>query len=241
VGSPSNAGRAWRSKSIAAVVAVGALYLVGRQAGDAIGRFVEWVDGLGAWGPLAFICGYVVAAVAFVPGSVLTLAGGAIFGLLEGTLYVFVGATLGACAAFLVARHLARGFVEQRLRGNDRVVAIDRAVAREGAKIVFLLRLSPVFPYNLLNYALGLTDVRFFHVLIGCVGMLPATLLYVYYGKVAGDVAAAAAGQGVQRGAASYALLGIGLLATLAATVVITRAARRALEERVDEGAPTRP
>jgi uncharacterized membrane protein YdjX (TVP38/TMEM64 family) len=225
------------AKALAVVIAVALLYAVGRQAGASVARFAAWVESLGAWGPAAFIAGYVVAAVAFVPGSVLTLAAGAIFGLFEGTLYVFVGATLGACAAFLVSRYVARAFVEERMQGNERFAAVDRAVGREGAKIVFLLRLSPVFPYNVLNYALGLTDVRFFHFLIGCVGMVPATALYVYYGKIAGDVATAAAGGAPQRGVAGYALLGVGLVATLAATVVITRAARRVLDERVARGA----
>jgi uncharacterized membrane protein YdjX (TVP38/TMEM64 family) len=180
---------------------------------------------------VVFVAGYAVAAVAFVPGSLLTLAAGAVFGLLRGTLYVFVGATLGAAAAFLVARHLARRVVERRLRDDPRLQAIDRAVARQGRKIVFLLRLSPLFPFNLLNYALGLTQVRFADYLVASIGMLPGTLLYVYYGKVLGDVAALAAGRTVEKGAADYALLALGLLATLAVTTLVTRVARRALKE----------
>jgi uncharacterized membrane protein YdjX (TVP38/TMEM64 family) len=226
---PSRARRYLRATLL--VAALGALVLFGRQLAGYIPRFAAAVSELGPWGPVVFVAGYDVAAVAFVPGSLLTLAAGAVFGLLRGTLYVFVGATLGAAAAFLVARHLARRVVERRLRDDPRLQAIDRAVARQGRKIVFLLRLSPLFPFNLLNYALGLTQVRFADYLVASIGMLPGTLLYVYYGKVLGDVAALAAGRTVEKGAADYALLALGLLATLAVTTLVTRVARRALKE----------
>ena len=123
------------------------------------------------------------------------------FALVSLILYVLVAATLGACAAFLVSRHLARALVERRLDSNPRFAAIDRAVGEQGRKIVFLLRLSPIFPFNMLNYGLGLTRVRFVDYLLACAGMLPGTLLYVYYGKLAGDVAALAGGAAVERDA----------------------------------------
>src|SRR5262249_39704886 len=156
-----------------------------------------------------FIAGYVVATVAFVPGLVLTLAAGAIFGLLRGTLYTFVGATLGASAAFLVARYLARFRIERKIAGNPRFQAIDRAVSREGLKIVALLRLSPVFPFNLLNYSLGLTKVRFVDYLAASIAMLPGTLVYVYYGKAAGSLASAASGH-FPKGTGYWVSLGVG-------------------------------
>lgn len=137
---------------------------------------------------------------------------------------------LGSAAAFLVARYLARSAVERRLAGDPRFAAVDRAIGREGRKIVLLLRLSPVIPFNLLNYGLGLTQVRFADYLIGSLGILPGTVLYVYYGKVAGDVAALAGGAG-QKGVAYYALLALGLVATVAATAVVTRSAQRSLQE----------
>jgi uncharacterized membrane protein YdjX (TVP38/TMEM64 family) len=207
------------------------LVLAGRWAGNLVPRFTEWVAAHGTAGALLFVLGYIVAAVAFVPGSLLTLAAGAIFGITKGTALVFVAATLGAAAAFLVSRYLARSLVERRLTGNERFAAIDRAIGREGRKIVFLLRLSPVFPYNLLNYALGLTTVRFRDYVVASVGMLPATVLYVYYGKVAGDVARVASGSPIPRGTEYYALLGLGLVATIAVTTIVTRTARRALEQ----------
>ena len=223
---------AWGKLALVAVLLV-VLVLVGRSAGRYVGEFAATVESIGVWAPIVFIGGYVVATVAFVPGSVLTLAAGALFGLLWGTVYVWIAATLGACAAFLVSRYLARGLVARRLEGNARFAAIDRAIGRKGRRIVFLLRLSPLFPFNLLNYALGLTDVRFVDYLVACAGMLPGTLRYVYYGKVAGDVAGAAGG-GAERGAAEHLLLGVGLIATIAVATIVARTARRALAEEID-------
>ena len=223
---------------VAVVAALAIVVVLGRSAGGSVPRFAEWVDSLGAWGPLAFIVGYVIACVAFIPGSLLTLAAGAIFGVPRGVLYVFFGAVLGASAAFLIARYAARAAVERKLEGNPRFAAIDRAIAREGRKIVALLRLSPVFPFNLLNYALGLTQVRFLDYLIAMVGILPGTLLYVYTGKLVGDVAALAGGAAPPRGAGYYVVLGLGLVATVVVTTLITRTARRALQGATDGEQP---
>jgi uncharacterized membrane protein YdjX (TVP38/TMEM64 family) len=217
------------------IVALAGLFLLGRQVGGYVPEFAMWVNGLGVWGPVVFIIGYALAAVAFVPGSLLTLAAGAIFGLGKGVVYVFIAAVLGSSAAFLVSRHLARAAIERKLAGNARFAAIDRAVSAQGRKIVFLLRLSPVFPFNLLNYALGLTNVRFVDYLVASVGMLPGTLLYVYYGKLAGDVAALASGAAVKKGAGYYAVLALGLVATVVVTTIVTRIARRALREATGE------
>ena len=217
------------------VAALAALIVLGRQAGGYVPGFAGRVRGLGALGPLVFIAGYVLATVAFVPGALLTLAAGAIFGLVQGVVYVFVAATLGASAAFLVGRYVARAAIERRIAQNPRFAAIDRAVGAEGRKIVFLLRLSPVFPFNLLNYALGLTRVRFVDFFLASAGMLPGTVLYVYSGKLIGDVSALAGGAAVEKGAGYYAVLVLGLAATVAVTTVVTRTARRALREATGE------
>ena len=217
------------------VAAVGGLILLGRQGGAYIPVFAEWVKGLGVWGPVAFIAGYVVATVLFIPGSLLTLAGGAIFGLTKGVMIVFLAAVLGSSAAFLVSRYVARSWIERRLAGNARFASIDRAVGAQGRKIVFLLRLSPVFPFTLLNYGLGLTNVRFVDYVTASVGMLPGTLLYVYYGKVIGDVAALAGGMAREKGPADYAVLVLGLVATIVVTTIVTRIARRALNDVTKE------
>ena len=231
---PASRGRLVLILVIAAVV-VSALILGGREAGPYLLRFAAWVESLGFWGPLVFILGYAVATVAFFPGSLLTLAAGVLFGLARGTLYAFLGATLGASAAFLVARYGARGWIERKIAGNARFAAIDRAVGKEGFKIVALLRLSPIFPFNLLNYSLGLTRVRFLDYLLASVAMLPGTLLYVYYGKAAGSLAAVAGGVKTERGPEYWLTLGLGLVATIAVTTVITRLAGRALRQEIGE------
>jgi uncharacterized membrane protein YdjX (TVP38/TMEM64 family) len=217
------------------IMVVVVLVVLGRQVGAYVPQFAVWVNSLGVWGPVIFILGYAAATVAFAPGSLLTLTAGAVFGLGKGVLYVFVAAVLGSSAAFLVSRHLARAVIEQRVAGNARFAAIDRAVSAQGRKIVFLLRLSPVFPFNLLNYALGLTNVRFVDYLVASIGMIPGTLLYVYYGKLVGDVAALAGGAAVEKGAAYYVVLVLGLAATVLVTTLVTRTARRALQSVADE------
>ena len=230
---PAPPRRAWWLEAAFGLLALAVVLLLLRELGGPVLQFADWVQGLGVWGPAAFVTGYTLATVALLPAWPLTLAGGAIFGLGRGVAYVFAGATLGASLAFLVSRHLARSAVERRLAGDPRFAAVDRAVGREGRKIVFLLRLSPLFPFNLLNYALGLTRVHFVDYLVASVGMLPGTLLYVYSGTLAGDVATIAAGAPDELGARQWAIRIVGLAATLAVTAVVTRTARRALSSEV--------
>ena len=225
----------WLLRAAVVVALVAALLLFGRRVAGYLPEFSAWVDGLGVWGPVVFVLGYTVATVAFIPGSLLTLAGGAIFGLAEGTALVFAGASLGATAAFLASRYMVRGAIERRVAAEPRFAAIDRAVGREGFKIVLLLRLTPVVPFVLLNYALGLTRVKLRDYVLAFSGMLPATLLYVYYGKVVGDLAEIAAGSGGERGWETWVFTGVGLVATIAVITVVTRIARRALREEVGE------
>jgi uncharacterized membrane protein YdjX (TVP38/TMEM64 family) len=220
--------------AVLGIALITGLILGGRQLAAYIPRFAQWVEGLGFWGPVVFILGYAVAAVVFVPGSLLTLAAGAIFGLVKGTVYTLIGATLGASAAFLVARYMARRRIERRIAGNAKFAAIDKAVGREGFKIVALLRLSPVFPFNLLNYALGLTRVTFLQYFAASIAMLPGTLLYVYYGKAAGSLAALAGGVKTEKGPGSWIVLSLGLLATIIVTAYVTRLAGRALRREIE-------
>jgi uncharacterized membrane protein YdjX (TVP38/TMEM64 family) len=217
------------------LIVIAALLALGRVAGGYLPQFARWVDSLGFWGPVVFVFGYATAAVAFVPGSLLTLAAGAIFGIGKGIILVFIAAVLGSSAAFLIARYVARAAIERRLASNPKFAAIDRAVGVQGRKIVFLLRLSPVFPFNLLNYGLGLTNVRFVDYVLASAGMIPGTILFVYYGKLAGDVAALAGGAAVEKGTGYYAVLILGLVATIVATAIVTRTARKALREATGE------
>lgn len=213
-----------------AAIALVVVVIAGRLVGGELTRFAAWIEGLGPWAPIGFMAGYAVGTVLLAPGSVLTLAAGVVFGLTAGIAYVFIGAMVGAAAAFLVARHVARGTVERRIAGNVRFTAIDRAIARDGRRIVLLLRLTPIVPFNLLNYALGLTRVSFRDYLMASAAILPGTAVYVYYGTLLRSVAEVSAGVPVGRGWPYYALLTVGLLATVAITAVITRIARRALD-----------
>lgn len=219
---------------VLAAAALVALFLMGEDLARYIPRFATWVEGLGLWAPVVYAAGYAIATVALVPGSLLTLAAGAVFGLGKGVVTVFLGATIGATMAFLISRYVARSWVEQRLERHQRFTVIDAAIGEQGLKIVALLRLSPVFPFNMLNYALGLTRVRLRDYLIAHLFMLPGTFLYVYYGRLAGAVAEVASGTQPQRGPGYYALLATGLLATLAVTAFVTRIARTSLREITD-------
>ena len=228
---PARSRGKWIARGILLLAAIALLLVLGRKAGALVPPFREWVKGLGVWGPLAFVAGYTLCTVALIPASALTLAAGATFGLIEGATLAFLAAVCGSSAAFLASRHFARRAVERRLAGNPRFAAIDRAVAGEALKIVLLLRLSPVFPFNLLNYALGLTGVRFRDYLLGSVGMIPGTFLYVFSGRVVGDVSAAAGGAGASKGAGYWVLLGCGLVATLIASLLVARIAKRVLAQ----------
>jgi uncharacterized membrane protein YdjX (TVP38/TMEM64 family) len=210
-------------------VALVVVLAAGSQLRAALPRLTASVEQLGVWGPVVFIALYATACVAFVPASLLTLAAGALFGVVRGTLFVLAGATLGATAAFLIARYLARDWIATRVSRDPRFAAIDRAIAAQGRRIVFLLRLSPVIPFNVLNYALGLTQVRLGDFVLASVGMIPGTLLYVYSGHLARVVAGTAGSAAPAKGVAFYAVLALGLAATLAVTVLVTRVAKRAL------------
>ncbi len=213
------------------MLAVAGLVVFGRAAAEGIPAFAAWVERQGIWGPVAFVFAYAIACVAFVPASLLTLAAGAIFGLGLGIALVLVGATLGAMASFLIARYVARDAMKRRFARNPRLAAIDSVVGDDGRRIVLLMRLSPVFPFSALNYALGLTRLRFADFVVAMAGIIPGTSLYVYSGTVAGAVAKAAGGHGPERGIGYYVVLALGLTATLVVTVLITRAARRKLRE----------
>jgi len=226
-------GLGWKRPALA-VGAVAAIAILGQEAASGLTTFVAWVGDFGAWAPVVFITGYALCTAALVPGSILTIAGGALFGLGAGTAYAFTAALLGATLSFLIARYAARDWVALRLRADARFGAIDRAVEGAGLRITILLRLSPLFPFSFLNYALGLTSVRLRDFVLGSLAMLPGTLLYVYYGALAGQLAASAAGEETA-GTAELALQAIGLIATLGVTVAITRLARRALREATGE------
>jgi uncharacterized membrane protein YdjX (TVP38/TMEM64 family) len=159
------------------------------------------------------------------------MAGGAVFGLIRGVTYGMAGAVLGSTMAFLLGRHVARRIIARRLERMPRFAAIDRAVSARGWWIVFLLRLSPLVPFNFLNYALGLTTLSLGHFVAASIGMLPGAFVYAYAGKVTGEALAVAGQAQVPRDASYYTLLLAGLGATVAATTIVTRTARKALKD----------
>jgi uncharacterized membrane protein YdjX (TVP38/TMEM64 family) len=185
-----------------------------------------------------FVVAYVVASIALVPAFLLSVAAGAVFGLWRGILLVFVGAVLGASAVYALAAPVAQSRLIRWIDPRGRIGATREAMGGDGLWIMFLLRLSPVVPFVFLNYALALSGVPFKQYVLASVGMLPAIVLYVYYGKVVGDVAAVAAGIAAPRGPAYYTVLAVGLAATVGAAMTITRAARRALQGSADATGP---
>lgn len=189
---------------------------------------------LGGWGPVWFILVFVAATVTLVPAFLLTLVAGALYGFWRGTALAFLAAVIGASVVFVLASPLARCRWLRWVDRDARVAAIRRAVAGDSGWMMFLLRLSPLVPYVLLNYGLALSGVRYRDFLVTSVGMLPAILLCVYYGKVVGDVAKLAAGVTPPHGPEYYALVVVGLVATVAATALIARAARRAMARQQD-------
>ncbi|OCR00718.1 SNARE associated Golgi family protein [Oscillatoriales cyanobacterium USR001] len=194
---------------------------------------LTWINQLGFWGPLAFIAIYNLATILFIPGSVLTLGGGLIFGVFWGSIYVFIAATLGATLAFLIGRYLSRNWVAKQMAKHPKFKFIDEAVAREGLKIVFLTRLSPIFPFNLLNYAFGITKVSLKDYILGSFGMIPGTIMYVYLGSLGGKFAiieTACNLADTQAAAAKFIINILGFIATVMITIYIARIARKSLE-----------
>ncbi|MBD2088817.1 TVP38/TMEM64 family protein [Microcoleus sp. FACHB-1515] len=202
---------------------------------DLIESALVWVDGLGTAGAIAFVGLYIAATIVCFPSFFLTLGAGAVYGWLVGSVVVFIGATLGSIAAFLIGRYLARGWVADRIARNSTFQAIDRAVGAEGLKIVLLTRLSPVFPFVLQNYAYGITQVSLRDYVLGAIGMIPGTLMYVYIGALFGNLAALFSGAATRsKTPIESALYGLGLIATIAASLYIAAIARNALRKVVE-------
>jgi len=188
------------------VVAGITLAVVYRDRFDAV-ALEQWVAGAGVAGPIIFMLIYAIATVFFMPGSVLTLAGGAIFGPVLGTFYNLTGATLGATLAFVISRYLASDWAERKAGG--RLKQLKEGVEGEGWRFVAFVRLVPLFPFNVLNYALGLTRIKLSHYLIASyLCMLPGAIAFTYLGYAGREAVAGGEGM-IQKGLFALALLAV--------------------------------
>ena len=181
-------------------------------------------------GAAAFIPLYALWVTLLLPGVWASMLAGALYGTLLGSGLVFVGASLGATAAFLLGRHWLRDWARRRLASVPQFSAIEQAVSREGLKLVLLTRLSPAFPFSLLNLAYGLSDVSLRDYAIGLIAILPGTLLFCSLGALAGDVARFGEVLSGEADPGTWTIRVIGLLATVATVWLVGRAAQRALK-----------
>lgn len=190
----------------------------------------EWIKSLGFWAPFAYIAVYVVFTVLLLPASALTLLSGVFFSLPLAITYTVIAANLAANIAFFIGRYLARDKIEAKISGNEKFAAIDNAVAKDGWKIVALTRLAPVFPFTLLNYAYGLTKVKWSsYALATFFAMLPGTAMFVYLGAI-GRFAA----EGAEKTTGEKVFFVVGLVAIIAVTVYITKLAKKILNQKTD-------
>ncbi|WP_398335247.1 TVP38/TMEM64 family protein [Vulcanococcus sp.] len=181
-------------------------------------------------GTVAFVPLYALWVTLLLPGVWASMLAGVLYGPLWGSVLVFIGACLGAEAAFLIGRHWLRGWAQRRLQALPRLRAVEQAVSREGLKLVLLTRLSPAFPFSLLNLAYGLSEVSLRDYTLGLIAILPGTVLFCGLGALAGDVARFGSVVAGQADSGAWSLRIVGLLATVAVVVLVGRAARRALQ-----------
>ena len=227
-------------KLILLFVVVTSLIITGQyfNLSEVLRNTLIWIKNLGLWSPIIFIILYNLATLILIPGVVLTMGGGVIFGVFLGSIYVFFASTLGAAIAFIIGRYISRDWVSQQLNKYPKFDAINKAVVREGFKIVFLTRLCPLFPFNLLNYAFGVMQVSFKDYILGSLGMIPGTFMYVYLGSLIGDITLI----GIPHKSTNFTIEVtkwiiniIGLITTVLVTIYVTILAKKALEKSLDK------
>lgn len=233
IGRPRRPWRRWTAVAAVGLVILGAVAIL--PIGEWANEFVGWVRKAGPFGVIVYAAAYMAATVLMLPGSVLTAGAGFLYGPLWGTLLVSPVSVAAATVAFLLGRTFARDWIARRVEADARFRAIDAAIGRSGLRLVILLRLSTVVPFNLLNYALGLTTVRARDFVVGsAIGMLPGTMLYVYLGSLVSNVTALSTGV-PSGGRAGQVVYWVGLAATVGAAIMITRIAKRAIAAELEE------
>ncbi len=211
------------AKVLGVIVPVVGTIVCGRLLAPYLPQFAAWVETLGVWGPLAFVVVYILAVVCLMPAFLLQIAGGAVFGLWRGFFFSLAGALSGGIVAFLVSRYLIRNFVARKIASNSKLVALDRIIGDDGYKLVFLLRLSPVIPFVLSNYALGVTRVKFSDFVIGTLGLTPIVLSYAALGSAAGAVDVS------RKSNTTLPLVIVGISATVVLGLLVARIVQRAI------------
>ena len=202
---------------------------------ESLQNILQWIDSLGTFGYFAFIFVYIIATIFLISGLVLTLGAGIIFQVVKGSILVSIASTFGATVAFLIGRYIARGWVKKQIEKRPNFQVIDEAVAKEGWKIVGLTRLSPLFPFVFLNYAFGITKVSLRdYILASWIGMMPGTIMYVYIGSLIGDIASLGV-EGREKTSLEWGLYIVGLVATIAVTIYVTKIAKKALNSQIEQ------
>jgi uncharacterized membrane protein YdjX (TVP38/TMEM64 family) len=220
---------------IVAMLIVTAKYLgITDYINNGLNQAIEWVDSLGTIGILVFIGIYILATILLISGAILTLGAGTIFGVVKGSILVSLASTLAATAAFLIGRYFARGWVAKQIENQPKFKAVDAATGQEGWKIVGLTRLSPIFPFVFLNYAFSVTQVSLKdYILASWIGMMPGTIMYVYLGSIG------KAATGGSKTPGEWILFIVGLIATIAVTVYVTKIAKKALDSQINRNTNT--
>ena len=202
---------------------------------ESLQNLLQWIQDLGTIGYLIFIFVYMLSAVFLIPASILTLGAGVIFDVIEGSILVSIASIAGAILAFLIGRYFARGWGAKQIENYPKFKAVDEAVAKEGWKIVGLTRLSPIFPFVVLNYAFAITQVSLKgYAIASWIGMLPGTVMYVYIGSLIGNIATLGAG-GREKTPLEWALYIVGLIATVLVSVYVTKISRQALDSQIEK------
>jgi uncharacterized membrane protein YdjX (TVP38/TMEM64 family) len=195
------------------------------------------VKNLGIIGGIFFICIYNIATLCLIPASILTMKGGCLYGLWWGSLIVLIAASLGAMGAFLLGRYVGQNWVHSQLQKYPQFQKIERAIAKKGWQIVFLTRLSPIFPFNLLNYLFGISQISLKDYMIGSLGIIPGTFMYVYFGSLATDLASIDMSLPTTKETEilRWLMRLIGFIATISLTIYLTHFAKQTLTNTLEE------